>query len=81
MLEDFLAAEKSQTIAQIQHLHENSLAHLMHHGCAVEPGFLAAIVKLATHEPPPTPKVLSPAEVEHHDAIVKIAGKFLKTMA
>jgi len=81
VLEDFLAAEKSQTIAQIQHLHENSLAHLMHHGCAVEPGFLAAIVKLAPHEPPPTPKVLSPAEVEHHDAIVKIAGKFLKTMA
>jgi hypothetical protein len=80
-MEDFLAAEKSQTITEIEHLYENSLANLMHHWCAVEPAFLAKIVNLVPDEPPPTPKILSLAEVEHHDAIVKITGEFLKTMA
>lgn len=79
-MEDFLAEERATVVRETEHLHEDALAHLMHHYCAVEPGFLEEIIKMVPHEAPPAPQILAPEKVEHYEAITAITGRFLKAM-
>lgn len=80
-MEDFLTEERATMIRETEHLHEHALAHVMCHYCAIEPGFMEKIIKLAPHADPPVPQVLPPQKLKHFEAITGITGRFLKTMA
>lgn len=80
-MEAFITEERSSVISETMTLHEDALAHLMHHYCAVDPWFLEQIIEMVPHEAPPVPQLLTPEKLEHYEAIKDITGRFLMARA
>ena len=77
-MERFLTEERPKVISEIENLYEDALAHLMHHLCAVDPFYLEEIIKLAPHQDPPVPRLLSANKLKHYDGVLAVTGGFLK---